>query len=284
MSETSPNATTIVPEFLSRLSNNPESRLAAIVAYFRQNRMPVELFEALKMQSRLRLGMPMVPDPDEINRTGTGNDATRERELEDGLLDACRQSGAMMIQDGRIMEGWMYLRPTGDLELTKRLLESIEITEENYDDMVQVLLHEGVDLARGYRAVLEHQGTCNSITLFDQAIAMRPRHDRVAAATELLHHFYDELWSLVQDDFRSRGPKHLSGDAGHSDSIEAELAGSDLGKLICRHAWILGSGGYHLDTTHLSSTVRQATVLEKRSDLDLAVQLCEYGKRLPADF
>ncbi|MEM1224448.1 MAG: hypothetical protein AAGJ40_02060 [Planctomycetota bacterium] len=268
-------------ELRTRLSADPVKRLDEVIAYFRQHRQPVELFEALKMKTRLRLGMSMVPPPDaETTSDPSPHGRQEERELEDGLLDACRQAGAMLIEDGKIAEGWMYLRPTGDTSLAKRLLSGVEITDENYDEMVQILLHEGVDLARGYRAVLTQQGTCNSITLFDQAIAERPRSDRATAAACLLDHFYEELWSLVQADFRDRAPKH----GVAPDSIEDELGRTCLGELITRHGWILGDGGYHLDTTHLSSTVRFATVLTDREEIDKAVQLCQYGKRLPADF
>lgn len=269
------------PQLLARLSTDPAKRIDEVIAHYRRERQPVELFEALKMKSRLAHGLPMIADPDEPLAPATSEaDKQRERELEEDLLDACRQAGAMLIQDGRIAEGWMYLRPTGDIELAKRLLEDIEINDDNYDEMTQVLLHENVDLRRGYNAVLKHQGTCNSITLYDQAIAARSRNDRQIAAECLLTSFYNELLSLVRDDFRNRGP-----DNGVSaEAIEADAAKLDLGELIAKYKWILGGGGYHLDTTHLSSTVRFATVIDDREMIDQALQLCQYGRRLPSDF
>ncbi|EGF28019.1 hypothetical protein [Rhodopirellula baltica] len=269
------------PQLLARLSTDPAKRIDEVIAHYRRERQPVELFEALKMKSRLAHGLPMIADPDEPLAPATSEaDKQRERELEEYLLDACRQAGAMLIQDGRIAEGWMYLRPTGDIELAKRLLEDIEINDDNYDEMTQVLLHENVDLRRGYNAVLKHQGTCNSITLYDQAIAARSRKDRQIAAECLLTSFYNELLSLVRDDFRNRGP-----DNGVSaEAIEADAAKLNLGELIAKYKWILGGGGYHLDTTHLSSTVRFATVIDDREMIDQALQLCQYGRRLPSDF
>lgn len=269
------------PQLLARLSTDPAKRIDEVIAHYRRERQPVELFEALKMKSRLAYGLPMIADPDEPLAPATSEaDKQRERELEEDLLDACRQAGAMLIQDGRIAEGWMYLRPTGDIELAKRLLEDIEINDDNYDEMTQVLLHENVDLRRGYNAVLKHQGTCNSITLYDQAIAARSRKDRQIAAECLLTSFYNELLSLVRDDFRNRGP-----DNGVSaEAIEADAAKLNLGELIAKYKWILGGGGYHLDTTHLSSTVRFATVIDDREMIDKALQLCQYGRRLPSDF
>ncbi|EKK01933.1 hypothetical protein RBSH_02779 [Rhodopirellula baltica SH28] len=269
------------PQLLARLSTDPAKRIDEVIAHYRRERQPVELFEALKMKSRLAHGLPMIADPDEPLAPATSDaDKQRERELEEDLLDACRQAGAMLIQDGRIAEGWMYLRPTGDIELAKRLLEDIEINDDNYDEMTQVLLHENVDLRRGYNAVLKHQGTCNSITLYDQAIAARSRKDRQIAAECLLTSFYNELLSLVRDDFRNRGP-----DNGVSaEAIEEDAAKLNLGELIAKYKWILGGGGYHLDTTHLSSTVRFATVIDDREMIDQALQLCQYGRRLPSDF
>ena len=70
--------------------------------------------------------------------------------------------------------------------------------------MMQVLLHEGVDVARGYQAVLDHQGTCNSITLYEQSLAGRSKSDRIAAASCLLDHLYDELTELVRGDIARR--------------------------------------------------------------------------------
>lgn len=269
------------PQLLARLSTDPAKRIDEVIAHYRRERQPVELFEALKMKSRLAHGLPMIADPDEPLAPATSEaDKQRERELEEDLLDACRQAGAMLIQDGRIAEGWMYLRPTGDIELAKRLLEDIEINDDNYDEMTQVLLHENVDLRRGYNAVLKHQGTCNSITLYDQAIAARSRKDRQIAAECLLTSFYNELLSLVRDDFRNRGPDY----GVSAEAIEADAAKLNLGELIAKYKWILGGGGYHLDTTHLSSTVRFATVIDDREMIDQALQLCQYGRRLPSDF
>ncbi|PHQ36721.1 hypothetical protein [Rhodopirellula bahusiensis] len=269
------------PQLLTRLSTDPAKRIDEVIAHYRRERQPVELFEALKMKSRLAHGLPMIADPDEpLAPAKTDAEKQRERALEEDLLDACRQAGAMLIQDGRIAEGWMYLRPTGDTELAKRLLEDVEIDDDNYDEMTQVLLHESIDLRRGYNAVLKHQGTCNSITLYDQAIATRSRGDRQIAAECLLTSFYNELLSLVRDDFRNRGSEN----GVSAETIEEDAANLNLGELIAKHKWILGGGGYHLDTTHLSSTVRFATVIDDREMIDQALQLCQYGRRLPSDF
>ena len=253
------------PNWFDQLESEPSSRLNQVIAFYRQHKRPVELFEAIKMQTRASLGLPLVADPDAPDEPPT----ELGRKLEEGLLDACRQAGAMLIDMGRISEGWMYLRPTGDMRLVKRLLAEVVITEDNQDEMVHVLLHEGVDVARGYQAVLDYQGTCNSITLFDQHIASRNRTDRKAAAGCLLRHFYNELLGLVRGDFRSRAPEH----GVAPETIAKDSADVGLGDLIAKHNWILGEGGYHLDTTHLASTVRFAVHLDTPEEYQLAWEL-----------
>jgi hypothetical protein len=236
-----------------------------MIESFRQSGKPMELFEALKMRVRHQLGLPLVntesepPRPEDV-----------ERQLEAGLLDACREAGTMLIQQGRIGEGWMYLRPTGDVALARTLIAEIDINDDNYDDMIQVLLHEGVDVGRGYQAVLDHQGTCNSITLFEQSLAGRSKADRRAAAAKLLDHLYDELVSMVRGDISRR-----EAPADESESLV---------QMLEKRKWLLEDGGYHLDTTHISSTVRIATVLDDPVRLRKAWELTQYGRRLHHQF
>ena len=243
----------------------PAEMLDEMVSHFRDTRSPMELFEALKMRIRDKLGLPLVSNDNEPSRP-----EDVERQLEVGLLDACRETGTMLLEDGRIGEGWMYLRPTGDLQLAKDLISRIDVTEDNYDDMIQVLLHEGIDVARGYQTVLDQQGTCNSITLYEQALSNRSKTDQQAAAKCLLNHLYSELCELVRGDISRR-----EAPAGDDES---------LAEMIEKRRWILSDGGYHLDTTHLSSTVRIATVLEDEDSLRKAWELTQYGRRLHHQF
>ncbi len=252
---------------LAQNRGNSTAMLDQMVDHFRCTRGPMELFEAMKMRIRNHVGLPLMAFEDEPVRS-----EEVERQLELGLLDACRETGTMLIQDGRVGEGWMYLRPTGDTESARKMLQKIEITDENYDEMVQVLLHEGVDVGRGYQAVIDHQGTCNSITLYDQSIVGRSKSDRKAAATCMLNHLHAELLAMVRNDVAQK---------------DGELPARDdetLSQLIEERRWILDGGGYHLDTTHLASTVRMSTVLDDPDLLKKAWELTQYGRRLHHQF
>lgn len=250
---------------LNEKRDAPAEMIDQMVAHFRKARQPMEMFEALKMRIRNQLGLPLVSPENEPSRP-----EEVERQLEIGLLDACREAGTMLMEDGRVGEGWMYLRPTGDTELARRLIGAIEITEENYDEMVQVLLHEGIDVGRGFQAVIDNQGTCNSITLYEQSIVGRSKEDRTAAASRLLHHLYNELITLVRGDIVNR-----EAPAGDDET---------LADMIEKRRWILGEGGYHLDTTHLSSTVKIAALLDDPAELRMAWELTQYGRRLHHQF
>jgi hypothetical protein len=258
-------AETDIFELLAENREDPAAMLDQMVDHLRESRSAMELFEALKMQVRNKLGLPLVPPENEPERP-----EDVERQLEVGLLDACREAGTMLIEDGRIGEGWMYLRPTGETQYAADLIARVEITDENYDEMLQVLLHEGVDVSRGFQAVLDQQGTCNSITLYEQSLVNRSKADRKAAASCLLKHFYDELSEFVRADIAQR-----ESPAGENET---------LGEMIETRRWILDDGGYHLDTTHLSATVRIANVLDDPIEQKKAWELTQYGKRLDQQF
>ena len=118
------NTTTAADVFsaLSQLSDDPTEMIDAMVNHFRTELQAPELFEALKMRVRHRLGLPLVvsendaPRPDDV-----------EQQLELGLLEACKEAGQMLIKQGRVGEGWMYLRPTGDIESARQAVAEVEV-------------------------------------------------------------------------------------------------------------------------------------------------------------
>ncbi|MEM9585692.1 MAG: hypothetical protein AAGA03_00300 [Planctomycetota bacterium] len=246
--------------------DSPGEVIDQMVDYFRQTEQPMELFEALKMKSRHLLGLPLIAGDHDEGSTPENV----QRQLEIGLLDACREAGSMMIRSGDVRQGWMYLRPLGDRQLARELMSEVEVTDDNYEDVIQVLVHEAVDVGRGYALVLENQGTCNSITLYEQALVDAPKSDRQAAAAELLDHLYAELSELVKNQIIDKG-----------ETVDPD---EDLAQMLEKRRWIMEGGGYHLDTTHIASTVRIASSLTDPDHLDKAWQLTQYGKRLHHQF
>jgi hypothetical protein len=57
-----------------------------------------------------------------------------------------------------------------------------------------------------------------------------------------------------------------------------------LRELVADRDWLFHENSYHIDTTHLASTVRIARACSDPADLRLALDLTEYGRRLNAQF
>ena len=58
---------------------NPDEMMEAMVGHFRTERRPIELFEALKMNIRHRLGLPLIAAEDEPSKPEDGGKTTRIR-------------------------------------------------------------------------------------------------------------------------------------------------------------------------------------------------------------
>lgn len=246
-------------------TNGPLAAVDRVVEFLEQEHRYHELFEALKMRARLELGLtPAQTDRDEHL------DEETELKIERALIDACRRVGEGLLADGKVREGWMYMRPVGDRNAAAAAIGRIEASDENTDALLEILVHEGVDVAAGYRLSLDRLGTCNSITLFETAIAARPRRDQQAAAALLVQHVHGELLENLRRDIAQRE--------------RAEPAEATLAELLAARPGLLRDGTYHLDTTHLASTVRFARVLDDQSVLRLALDLCHYGRHLHPQF
>jgi hypothetical protein len=224
-----------------------------------------ELFDVLLMRSRRRLGLPVtlttsLDDLEEPVRT----------QVEEAYLAACRQIGTLLLEDGKLREAWMYLRPVGDKTLVADALSKIVPNDENLQDLIEIALHEGIAPTYGYELVLKNYGTCNAITTFEGALTNRPRGDQQAAASLLLRHLHAELLANVRADVaRQEG---------------AEPKETTLSGLVADRDWLFAENNYHIDTTHLASTVRFARLLEEPALLALAHDLTEYGNRLSQQF
>jgi hypothetical protein len=239
--------------------------LDLLAAEFLQTRRYHELFEIRKMQVRHGLGLPLL-----YNDSAEELDDEQRDRLEEGLLKACREVGQRLLEEGKIREGWMYLRPVGDRSTVAARLCELEPTNDNLEELVEVLLHEAVDTGRGYQLVLQHFGTCNAITTFDTVLAQRPKGDRQVAAGLLAEQVHRELLASLQADIsRQQG----------TPPVEETIA-----ELVADRDWLFGEFAYHLDTTHLASTVRSARIIEDPEQLRLVLDLTEYGRRLSPQF
>jgi hypothetical protein len=243
-------------------SAGPGAMLTDLADYLIEERRFHELFEVRKLLVRDRLGLAWVPStPDEPM-----DEATREK-LEEGLVAACREVGLGLLRSGRLRDGWHYLRVVGDRGLVQQELSAIEPQDDNIDEFVELCVHEGLDLPRGFRLLLRHYGTCNSITTFESVMYGRSRSDRAAGAALIVEHLYDELRAGVSN--------HIQRQEGAAPDENLSLT-----QLCTGRDWLFAGGAYHVDTTHLASVVRLARDLTEPRLLRLARELADYGSRL----
>ena len=246
-------------------SGGAEAALAQTADLLRGQKKYHELFEVLKMQVRRRIGLPIL-----YSDSGDSLSESQRTSLEEGLVAACREVGTLLLKGGQVREGWMYLRPVGDKAEALRLLSAIDPSEENTEDLIEVCLHEGIDVGRGFGLVLASYGTCSSITTYDSSVARRPRAEQAPAARQLLQRVHADLVGSVKHDI-----------ARQEGSQPQEKT---LHELVMDRDWLFQDNSYHIDTTHLAATVRIARVLTDPADLRMALDLTEYGRRLSQQF
>lgn len=243
-----------------------EPALALLAERFRDEGKYHELFDTRLMQARHLLGLPIVSsqpldDHPEPQRT----------QLESAYLEACREVGHLLLAQGNLREAWVYLRPTGENATVAEVIQKIEPNDDNLNDLIGLALHEGVAPAYGYSLVLSHYGTCNAITTFNAEMGRFARADQQAAATALVRRLHSDLVENVR--------AHIAQQEGREPAAE-----SSLDQLVAGREWLFEGGNYHTDTTHLSSTVQIARILEERDTVRLAWELTEYGRRLNAQY
>ncbi len=222
------------------------------------------LFDLRLMQRRHELGLPLGPDAvlDELE------DSVLSR-LENAYLDACREVGQLFLEAGRPREAWRYLRPTGEKKAVRRWLERAVPDDDGADELIELALYEGIDPERGYAWLLARRGTCNAVTELEAMRGGLSVKDQTACAAVLVRHMHDELLSNLR---------------GHLERLgETVPSGESIGELLANSPTLLSEGAFHIDTSHLATTVRIARLLTKPALLEKAIELAEYGSRLSAD-
>jgi hypothetical protein len=175
------------------------------------------------------------------------------------------------MSEGKLQEGWMYMRAVGDREATALSMRNVPVTQDNLDTFLGLLVHEAVDVRWGTELSLNMRGTCNTITMLDSVVSMRGREDQQQAVEALVAHVHQELVTNLRGDIARR--ENWKPDAPEQQETSIE-------KLLSTRPTLLRDGSYHLDTTHIASTVRFARILDNPKFLRLALDLAHYGKLL----
>ena len=90
-----------------------------------------------------------------------------------------------------------------------------------------------------------------------------------------MEHVHTELLSSLKADIIRREI---------CDATSPVHSATSLQGLLSTRPTLLRDGTYHLDTTHLASTVRFARILDNVNQLRLAVDLAQYGRQLQSQY
>lgn len=242
------------------------------------------LFDARVMQARVALGIPLVGD-------GRPVGADLQAALEARSLEACREVGWPLLEEGKVAAAWMYLRAAAEPdEVAERLTalaartdadargtppadEASEgsVADATVQEIIHVALWEGAAPALGLGLLLERNGTCNTITAYEQAVSRLPAARQRPAADLLVEHLHGEISASLRHDLGRRG---IAVEPGRDGTIPDLLAAA---------GGMQGDPAVHVDVSHLHSVLRIARVCTDRESVRRAWELAVYACRLPRE-
>ncbi|QDU64809.1 hypothetical protein Pan216_57020 [Planctomycetes bacterium Pan216] len=227
------------------------------------------LFEALLMKIRHELGLPLV-------QTGLSGTVPKELEsvYEQKVIEACRHIGQCYIDAGDLSSAFQYCNMVGEFEPLREAIENVTIDEDDpeaAENLIEIAVTQGVHPQKGLALILDYYGTCQAITACEGIINQgTPKAARDACVRLLVQRLHEEL------------TRNLA--AVIEDKEGSAPAAASVPLLLKDRAWLFDNDNYHIDTSHLSSVVRMARLLEKCQETFLAIQLCEYGRRLSEQY
>lgn len=255
----------------STLGNQgPEAALLRLQDQLRANKDYGNLFYALLMGSRHRLGINPIP-------TGPATEVPTEHHAayEDAIRDAGREVGNLLLQEGDIPQAWAYFRMLNEPEAVRAALESYEPKEdEDIQGLVQVAYYEGVLPGKGFDWILNRYGLCNAITTLSSQELPHSPADKQYCLSSLVHKIYHEL--------RERLTAEIVRKEGQEPAIAAAPSGTPgvIRQLIQDNPWMFEEDFYHIDMSHLSSVVQMSIHLPPGKEMGLARELCAYGQQI----
>lgn len=246
-------------------TQGPSATLDKLAQLLRDRQDYHQLFEALKMRIRHQLGMPILYEhrPVEV-------DPELQDQLEQHLLEACKEVGTLLVQDGKLREGWIYLQPVGDAKLNRELIEAFPVQEDNLDEIIDVSLMQLAAPDIGFSLVLNHYGTCNAITTYDSSVHSLDSAGKRDLAKLLVSHLYRELKNNLVNFL-------------NENQVEAGI-GQGFLELIRANKRLLSGAGPMTDATHLSSAMRIGRCLTDPESLRQLAEMAEYGCQLAEPF
>lgn len=251
-------------------SEGPQAAIGLLIETLREEKNYHRVFDAMLMKRKNELGLPL------LNPTSLDDVPQDQRvEFEKYYVDCAREVGTLFLENDQLGEAWVYFRTIQEPEPVAEALENATLPDdyEKSQELINIALYEGANPVKGLQFLLQSNGTCNTITAMDQALQGLDSQNRQKAAAMIVQHLYDELIMTVKSEVERRMP------------LPPSAQEPTLRELIMGREWLFQEGNYHIDVSHLNSVVRFARFLEPGTpELELAVQLAEYGCNLDSQF
>lgn len=223
------------------------------------------LFDAKLVEVRLQMGLSLTQPTSLDNVPKEHEVAFRE-----AYMNAARDVGTLFLEDNNLGDAWAYFRTIGEPEPVRAAIDKIKVPrepDEEFDQIMNVALYEGAHVARGLEFLLKTHGTCNTVTAFSQLQAQMTQEERRTAAAMMVRNIYEDLQASIRREVETRMP--------------VLTPNASIAELITGREWLFAEGNYHIDVSHLHSTVGFARALHKEDpELKQAIELCAYGSKL----
>jgi hypothetical protein len=249
-------------------SEGPGAAVERLCEDLRRRQDYSNLFYALLLRKRLALGVSPVP-------TGASQDlpVSAHGPYEDAIRQACRTVGRLYLEADDIPRAWAYYRMLGETEPVARAIEHARLVEgEDCQALIEIAYHQGVNPRKGFDLILQRYGLCSAITTLGGA------HE-APFGTEVRDHCIKRLVRALHRELRERLAAEIAqreGSPPAAPSIPELLQGRD---------WLFeGDFAYHVDVSHLGAVVQMAIFLSPGEELELARELCAYGRHLSSQF
>jgi len=242
-------------------SADPASSLDYLIPQFREAKEYHLLFEARLMKKRLELGLPLIQAP---NLAALPRDV--QAVYQQHLVEAAQETGELFLASGDIPKAWPYLRATGDVARVAAAIERVE-AGENVEPIIEIAFTQGVHPAKGLELVIEKFGICRALTYFG---GNGGEKDRPQCIAMLAGSIYSELAASLENAIEER---------------EGRKSGStSITELIQDRDWLFGEYSSYIDPSHVVSVLQYSPEVTDQATLRRFHDLCEYGKRLSANF
>lgn len=249
-----------------KAQQGPTAVLQKLAETLRERGQFHQLFDALLMQKKQSLGLPLL-------RPTSFDDvpADKRDDFEATYVASAREVGNLLLEDKQLGQAWMYMRTIREPERIKAALEKLDSKNDYSEEAIDIALYQGIAPVKGLEMMLNSHGTCSSITALDQQLQRLEPTARTQCTALLVKRLYEDVAQTIQHEVEKK-----QGLAAPGQTLRELIAGRD---------WLFADANYHIDVSHLHSVVRFARSLTAESpELPLAIQLAEYGSKLAEQY